>query len=103
VEWRRVAERALRLSEEQLLAAELALGRRRRVEAAQRRQLGRSRKIEDVLHLGHVRHLDAIQNVHTFLESMNLVAVEVSRALLKLGEVLDRAQAPLCPVNLLVE
>ena len=37
---RRVADRALRLAEEQLLAAQLALGRLLRVEAAQRGQLG---------------------------------------------------------------
>ena len=40
VGWRRVADRALRLAEEQLLAAQLALGRFLRVEAAQRGQLG---------------------------------------------------------------
>ena len=37
---RRVADRALRLAEDQLLAAKLALGRFLRVEAAQRGQLG---------------------------------------------------------------
>jgi len=34
---------------------------------------------------------------------VNLVAVEIRRPLLELGEVLDRAEAPLRTVNLLVE
>src|SRR6266850_6613368 len=100
---RRMAGRALRLAEEQLLAAQLALGRLRRVETAERRQLGRGREVEHVLHLRHVRHLDPIQDVHPLLDGVNLVAVEIRRPLLELGEVLDRAEAPLRPVNLLVE
>src|SRR4029077_10274877 len=54
VEGRRVTRRALRLAEEQLLAAQLALGRLLRVEATQRSQLRRGREAEHILHLGHV-------------------------------------------------
>jgi hypothetical protein len=34
---------------------------------------------------------------------VNRIAIEVSGALFKLGEILDRTQTPLRPVNLLIE
>ena len=71
--------------------------------ARSRVELRRRRKVEHVLHLRHVADLDAVENVHAFLHGVNLVAVEIGRALLELGEILDRAQAALRAVNLLVE
>ena len=49
------------------------------------------------------RHLNAVEDVHALLHGMDRVAVEVGGPLLELGEVLDRAQAPLRAVDLLVE
>ena len=82
---------------------QLAGRRLRRVEPARDGQLRRRREVEHVLHLGHVGDLDPIQDVQPLLHGVDLVAVEVGRPLLELGEVLDRAQAPLRPVDLLVE
>ena len=65
--------------------------------------LGR-RKIDDVLHLRHHRHLViAVEQVHALALRAHLVAVEVGGALLELGEVLDRTKGTLGAVDLLVE
>jgi hypothetical protein len=48
-----------------------------------------------------VRHLDSVQNVHAFLDRVNLIAIEVSGALLKLG---DRGEwAMVCTVHNLLK
>ena len=56
---RRVADRALRLAEEQRLAAPLGLARLRRIEPAEDVQLRRRREVEQVLELAHGVHLAA--------------------------------------------
>ena len=62
---RRVAGRALRLAEEQRLAAQLGLAGLRRVELAEDVQLRRRREVEQVLELGHEVHLAAaLEQVH---------------------------------------
>ena len=93
----------LRLAKEQFLPGEFASRGLRWVEHARDGQFRCRRKVEHILHLGHVRHLDSLQNVHAFLERVNRIAIEVSGALFKLGEILDRTQTPLRPVNLLIE
>ena len=104
VEGRRMTVGALRLAEEQLLAAQLALGRLRPDRAGPSAvELRRGREVEHVLHLGHVAHLDPVEDVHALLHRVDRVAVEVGGPLLELGEVLDRAQAALRAVDLLVE
>jgi hypothetical protein len=50
-----------------------------------------------------VAHRDTIEDVHPLLRRMDLVAVEVCRPLLELGEVLDRPKASFRTVNLLIE
>src|SRR5689334_19869180 len=100
----RVAVRALSFAEENVLAAYLARCRSGAVEATGRRiQLGRWREVEHVLHLRHVTDLNAIEDVHPFLDGVNLVSVEIGRSLLKFGEVLDGTQAALGTMNLLIE
>ena len=82
---------ALRFAKEQFLPRDFAGRGLRRVEHARDGQFRRRRKVEHILHLGHVRHLDSVQNIHAFLERVNRIAIEVSGALLELGKILDRA------------
>src|SRR5437764_1669883 len=94
----------LRFAKEKFLPANLAFIRFGRVEAGSRRvQFRRGRKVEHILHLRHVTDLHAIDNVRTFLEGVNLIAVEVGRALLELGEVFDGTQTALRAMHLLIE
>jgi hypothetical protein len=86
---RRMAGGTLRLAKEQFLPGEFASRGLRWVEHARDGQFRCRRKVEHILHLGHVRHLDSVQNVHAFLERVNRIAIEVSGTLLKLGKVLD--------------
>ena len=52
-------------------------------------------KVEHVLHLRHVRDLNAIEDVKSFLHRVKLIAVEVGRPLLELREVFHRTEAAL--------
>src|SRR5262249_14763338 len=89
---RNVTDRAVRLAEEDRLAAQLRLTGLRRVETAIEVELRRGRKVEQFLHLGHEMNLTAaLQRVDAFLCGDDRVAVEVGAALFELGEVLDRA------------
>jgi len=92
VEGRHVALGAAALSE----ALAFLLRRRVRNEAAKPVQLRRRRKVEHVLHPGHHGDLTGpVRKVHALLGRRHLVAVEVGRALLELGEVLHGPQRPL--------
>ena len=92
---RRMADRALGLAEEQLLAAHLRFARLRRIELAEHVELGRRREIEQFLELRHEMDLAAaLENVHALLRGNHRVAVEVGRPLFELGEVFDRLRAP---------
>src|SRR5215467_10220207 len=98
-----VTLRAQTFAEKDLLATQLAFRRSLANEMPGCRINFRCRwEVQHVLHLRHVTHLNAIENVHAFLDRMNLVTVEVCRALLEFGEVLDRAQASLGAVDLLI-
>ena len=66
-------------------------------------KLGGRGEVEHVLDLRHVRDLNAIEDVEAFLHRVDLIAVEICRPLLELGEVFHRAQAALRAVDLLVE
>jgi hypothetical protein len=78
--------------------------RLRGIEPAERIQLRRRREVHDVLHLRHHRDLvRAVRQVRALARRADVVAVEVRRALLEFGEVLDRAQRALGAVDLLVE
>ena len=95
---------ALRFAKEKFLPANLAFIRFGRVEPGSCRvQFRRGRKVEHVLHLRHVTDLHAINDVRTFLEGVNLIAIEVGRALLELGEVFDGTQTALRAMHLLIE
>ncbi len=95
--------RALAFAKKDLFATQLAFGRSLANQMAGRRIKFRCRwKVEHVLHLRHVTHLNAIKNVHAFLDRVNLITIEVRRALFELREVLDRAQASLRAVDLLI-
>src|SRR5689334_2602381 len=98
-----MAHRALPLAEEDLFAAELAFCSRLGVKSAEYRQLRRRRKIEHILGLCHVRNHAARKFLEALFHGANRITVEVSRPLLELGEVLDRAQAALRAMNLLIE
>ena len=103
IERRGMTLRALGLAEEQLFAAQFALGGSIANKLTGRHiEFRRRREIEHVLHLRHVADLDAIQNIHAFLDRMDLVAIEVRRALFELREVFNRAQTALRSVDLLV-
>src|SRR3954465_13928283 len=47
--------------------------------------------------------LDAVQDIHALLDSVDLIAIEIGCALFEFGEVLDGAQAALGGVDLLIE
>src|SRR5690349_6507108 len=66
-------------------------------------QLRSRRKIEHVLRLSHMADANPIQNIRSFLQSVNCVAVEVCGTLLELGEVLNGAKAAFRSMNLLIE
>jgi hypothetical protein len=99
-----MAQGALALSQEHLLASQLTRACFGLIETSGHRvELGRWRKIQHILHLRHVADLDAIQNVHAFLDGVDFITVEIRRSLLEFGEVFDGAQASLGGMNLLVE
>src|SRR5262245_37127735 len=103
VERRNVTLRTLPFAEEDLFATQLAFGRSLANETAGRRIKFRCRwEVEHILHLSHVTHLDAIENIHALLDHMNLIPVEVRRSLFELGKVLDRPEASLRAVDLLI-
>ena len=94
---------ALPLAKEHLFAAPFALGGPGGIQPPLRRELRGRRKVEHVLHLGHMRDLDAIQDHQALLHGMDRIAVKVRGPLFELGKILHRAQAALGAVNLLVE
>ena len=104
VERGRVAGGALRLAEEQLLAAQLLLaspssGRAGRVIVS----FGAGGKSSMFCAWAMCGITLRGQLLEPLLHRPDRVAVEVGRPLLELGEVLDRPQAPLRAVDLLVE
>src|SRR4029450_12315337 len=91
-----MAARAVRLAEEKLLAAQLGLGRQRRIELAVDAELRCGREVEDLLNFGHEMHLAAaLEDVDALLGRDHGIAVEVGCALLELREVLDRLERAL--------
>src|SRR5262249_62307326 len=70
--------------------------------AGRRIKFRRRWEVEHILHLSHVTHRDAIENIHALLDRMNLIPVEVRCSLFELGKVLDRAEASLLAVDLLI-
>lgn len=101
---RDMAQDALPLSHEDFLTGELLPGSFRGIEVTKRVKLGRGRKIDNVLHLRHHRHLVvAVEQVDALALRARLVAVEIGGALLELGEILDRTQGTLGAVDLLIE
>ena len=104
VERRRVAGGALALAEEELLAAQLALGRLGRVEPARDgSSFGAGGKSSMFCIWAMWVTWTRSRIMHALLHGVDRIAVEVGGALLELGEVLDRPQAPLRAVDLLVE
>src|SRR4029453_11570642 len=90
-----VAAGALALAVEYLLTTQLVRRRLPRGEPTRPQELGPRREIEHVLHLRHVRHLLARHYGEPLFHGVNRIAIEVGGAELELGEVLDRAKAPL--------
>jgi hypothetical protein len=98
-----VAGSALRLAEEQLFSAELGVRGERGVEAPVQREVRRGWEVEELLKLRHVLHLQAaVERAHALLRGEHGVAVEVSGALLELGEVLDARESALRAEGLLL-
>src|SRR6266446_2244998 len=96
VKRRLVAARALALAEEDLLAAHLGGRRFAGNELAKNVKLGRRWKVQHLLEIGHEVHLtSALERIHTFLRGDHSIAVEIRRALLEFGEILDRLQSTL--------
>src|ERR1700737_191245 len=84
VEGRLVASRALALAEEDLLAAHLGLRRLGGIELAENVELGRRRKIQHFLDIGHEVDLAAaLQRVHPFLRGDPGIAAGIGGALLE--------------------
>ena len=78
------------------LAAHLLLAGFARIEFAIDAELRRGREVEQLLEFRHEMHLAAaLENVHPFFGGDDRVAVEVSGALLELGEILDGFQRAL--------
>jgi len=98
IEGRLVTARALAFAKENLLAAEFGLSRLGGIELAKEVQLWRRRKIQHLLKIGHEVNLAAaLQRVYSFLRGNRDVAVEISRALLEFGKILDGFQRSLRP------
>src|SRR5438552_7021001 len=99
-----MAARTFSLAEKDLFAAQLAFICLSMIETSRHRiKLRRRREVKHVLHLSHMTHLDTTQDVHPFLGSVDLIAVEVGRALFKFREIFNRAQATFRAVDLLIE
>src|SRR5260370_8295386 len=93
---RRMTRRAVRLAEEERLAAHLLSGGFCRIELSINIELGSGRKVEYFLKLRHEVNLaSTLESVDALLGSDHCVAVKVGRALLEFGEVLDRLQTAL--------
>src|SRR5688572_19926726 len=102
-EWTGMAIRALRLSEKQLLASKLALcGLFALQTPGLKIEFGRRRKVEHVLHLGHMTDLDTIEDVHSLLYRVDFVAIKIRCPLLELCKVFNGSQASLRSMNLLI-
>src|SRR4051812_34750917 len=96
-----VARGALGLAEEQLFTSLFGFRSLVRIEpAGDGIKLWRRREIEHILHLRHMADLHPVQNHRSLLEGVDLVTVEVGRALLELSEILHRAQASLRSMHL---
>ena len=98
VERGRVADGALGLAEEELLAAHRRRFRRelRGVELAEEVQARGRREVEQFLDLRHEVDLAAtFQRVDPLGRCRHLVAVEIGRTLLEFGEIFDGLQRPL--------
>ena len=86
----------VRLPEEQVLACDLSLTRPCTIQPPGHGiQFRRRRKIDHVLDLRHMCHLQTIDDVHSFLHRADRIAVKIGCPLFEFGEVLDRSQASL--------
>src|SRR5262245_44990411 len=93
-----MAGTALSLPEEERLSSQLGFGRLLGIELPVDLELRCRRKIEQLLQLGHEMDLaSALEDVHALLRGNDWIAVEVSRALFELGEILDGPQGALGP------
>src|ERR1035437_515435 len=87
---------ALSLAKEDLLPTQLGGGCPGGVQLAVPSQLGRRRKVENILKFRHGMHLaSTLQRIQAFLCRNHLVAVEVGGSLLELSKVFNRLQGPL--------
>ena len=82
--------------EEHLLSGQFGSCRLLWVELSEQIELRCGREVEDRHELGHEVDLAApLQDIHALLRGDHVIAVKVSRPLLKLGEILDALQRPL--------
>jgi len=89
-----MAARALALAEEDFLSPHLGCVACRN-ELAKNVKLGRRGK-SSISWKSHEVHLaSALERIHTFLRGDHSIAVEIRRALLEFGEILDRLQGTL--------
>src|ERR1035441_1431225 len=87
---------ALSLAEKDLLPTQFGRGCLGAIQLAVPSQLGRRRKVENILKFRHGMHLaSTFKRIHTFLRRNHLVAVEVGGSLLELRKVFNRLQGPL--------
>ena len=92
------------LAKKELLALDFLLRRLLPVESGRHRiELRGRRKIDHVLHLRHMGHLQAIDHVHAFFHRPDRIAIEIGRPLFKLGKILHGPEAAFGPMDLLVE
>ena len=93
---RSVAGGALRFAKKQFLPAQLALAGFPRIELAINPEFGCGWEVEQRLELCHrVDLTSTLQRINSLLRGDDGIAVEVCRALLELGEVLDRLERAL--------
>ena len=85
-----MTRRAAGLAVKQLFASQFAFRRLIRDQSALDVQFRCRGKVQHVLHLGHMRYLDAAQFHKALLHGMDGIAVEIGRALLKLGKIFNR-------------
>src|SRR3954454_15363346 len=98
-----VASSALGFSKKEVFAGYFQLRCFSSIQVSKPIQLWRRRKVKHVLGLRHVWDHAARQLLKALLHRPNWITVKIRGALFELSKILNRAQAPLRAVNLLIE
>ena len=101
---RLVTRGASRLAKKEFLALNFLFRRFLSVQSGRHRiELRGGRKIDHVLHLRHMGHLEPINHIDALFHRPDRIAIEIGGALFKLGEILHGPEAAFGAVDLLIE